>query len=446
MHASSFENMALCQSRYIAPAMADRDEVLVVDIGGADVNGGYRPLFSESRYNYQAVDIEAAEGVDVVLEDPYVLPYEDHSVDVVLSGQMLEHCEFFWLTFQEMMRVLRKDGLLVLIAPSGGPIHQYPVDCYRFYPDGYRALAKYAGCEVVDLWHDERGPWRDLVGVFSWQPISFAPAPAVLPVPSSTYDRVISPLGTDEEERTSGAQSYLDVLTAAHEVLAPRLYLEIGVRHGRSLQLARGPALGIDPTPEITAELASSVRIVTATSDQYFSGLADQGLANLDLAFIDGMHLFDYALRDFMNIERRAHAGTLVVIDDVLPGHPAQAERDRRTRVWTGDIWKLAALLTHVRPDLTLVTLDTAPTGLLLIAGLDPSNRLLWDQYNPLVRQWSAPQDPPDAVVQRASAVPPDAPEVMTVLRLLQRCRTESRPTAAVQRLLREQLTEVAPR
>jgi hypothetical protein len=48
------------------------------------------------------------------------------------------------------------------------------------------------------------------------------------------------------------------------------------------------------------------------------------------------MHLFEYALRDFMNVEHCAAPGAIVVIDDIFSSHPAQAERKRRTRAWTG--------------------------------------------------------------------------------------------------------------
>ena len=88
---------------------------------------------------------QAGPGVDIVLDDPYRLPFGDGEVDVVVSGQMLEHCEFFWLSFGEMLRILKPDGYLFLIVPSAGPIHNYPVDCYRFYPDAMKALAKYTG-------------------------------------------------------------------------------------------------------------------------------------------------------------------------------------------------------------------------------------------------------------------------------------------------------------
>src|SRR5688500_5184736 len=114
--------MARCCARYLATD-GRQDERVVLDIGGADVNGGYGPLFHEARFRYTTVDLEAGPGVDVVLEDPYRLPFEDASADIVLSGQMLEHCEFFWLAFAEMVRVLKPDGLLFLIAPSAGPIH-----------------------------------------------------------------------------------------------------------------------------------------------------------------------------------------------------------------------------------------------------------------------------------------------------------------------------------
>jgi SAM-dependent methyltransferase len=143
MHASSMENMARCYQRYVVgSALEQQRRVRVLDLGGSDVNGSYRDIFAHPRYAYTAADIAAGPGVHLVLQDPYRLPIEDGSVDIIISGQMLEHCEFFWLTFAEMVRVLAPGGFIFLIAPSAGPEHRYPVDCYRFYPDAYRALAR----------------------------------------------------------------------------------------------------------------------------------------------------------------------------------------------------------------------------------------------------------------------------------------------------------------
>lgn len=425
MHASSLENMYRCHARYLPPeVLRTRGEMVVLDVGGADVNGGYREVFASPQFCYKTVDLAEGKGVDIVLDDPYRFPLEDGSVDLVLSGQMLEHCEFFWLTFSEMMRVLKPDGFLFLIAPSAGPIHQYPVDCYRFYPDAYRALAKYADCHLLEVWLDERGPWRDLVGIFSWNQMA-PPAGPTLPL------RAMAPLhvapGSAEEEAVGGSAPYLEVLGSLHELLQPPLYLEIGVRHGRSLALAKGPAIGVDPAPEITVgNLPATTRLIELASDDFFRDVAaDVMPGGPDLAFIDGMHLFEYALRDFMHVERMAKPGTLVVIDDIYPSHPAQAERERRTRVWTGDIWKLQRCLSELRPDLILLALDTSPTGLLLIAGLNPTNRTLWDRYNPIVRQYSKAQAPPPEVLQRSGAIDPKDSRVVALAGALRQCRDD---------------------
>jgi predicted O-methyltransferase YrrM len=442
LHASSFENMARCHDRYLGTqAWADGGDRVVVDVGGADVNGGYRPLFDDPRYRYLTVDLAPGEGVDVVLDDPYRLPFDDGSVDVVLSGQMLEHCEFFWLIFAEMLRVLKPDGYLFLIAPSAGPIHEYPVDCYRFYPDAYRALAKYAGCHLHEVWLDERGPWRDLVGVFAKHPPTGAVASRSLSALHALAPTVVAP-GSAEEETTRGSVPYVQMLQALHETLQPTLYLESGVRRGRSLALARGPAIGVDPAPELAEQaLPADTRVFTVASDDFFRDLAAQAMPVApELAFIDGMHRFEYALRDFMHVERLAAPTTLVVVDDIFPSHPAQAERTRRTRVWTGDIWKLASCLAELRPDLVLIPLDTAPTGLLLVAGLDPGNRVLWDRYNPVVRRFSAEQAPPAAVLQRSGALAPDDPRVAAVLATLRQCRDAGAGRARVVASLRAAL------
>jgi SAM-dependent methyltransferase len=441
LHASSFENMARCHDRYLGTqAWAGGGERLVVDVGGADVNGGYRPIFDDPRYRYLTVDLAAGEGVDVVLDDPYRLPFADGSVDVVLSGQMLEHCEFFWLTFAEMMRVLKPEGYLFLIAPSAGPIHEYPVDCYRFYPDAYRALAKHAGCHLHEVWLDERGPWRDLVGVFAKHPPTGDAVTRSTSAMRALAPTTVAP-GSVEEEATRGAVPYLQVLQTLHDALQPSLYLEIGVRRGRSLALARGPAIGVDPAPELAEALPESTRLFQVASDDFFRDLAAQEMkVSPDLVFIDGMHLFEYALRDFMHVERRATPTTLVVIDDIYPSHPAQAERNRRTRVWTGDIWKLASCLAELRPDLLLLPLDAAPTGLLLVAGLDRDNRVLWNQYNPIVRRFRAEQAPPASVLQRTGVLAADDPGVARVLAALRNGRETGANKARVAAALRAAL------
>lgn len=439
MHASSMENMQRCRTRFLPPEVLERrGRIRVLDVGGADVNGGYRSIFDDARIEYRTVDIAPGEGVDIVLEDPYRYPLADASVDVVLSGQMLEHCEFFWLAFAEMMRVLKPDGLLFLIAPSAGPIHRYPVDCYRFYPDAYRALAKHAGCHLLETWLDERGPWRDLVGVFSKQPISIPASDSPVTLPLAPVD--VAP-GTEAEEQMRGDMPYLEFLGNVHEVLKPSNYLEIGVRRGASLRLAKCPALGVDPAPEVEGPLPDGVRLVKATSDDFFrsrAGMLVDGPP--DLVFIDGMHLFEFVLRDFMHVERLSSPGTLVVVDDVFPSHPAQAERKRRTRVWTGDVWKLQQCLAEKRGDLVLVPVNTGPTGLLLIAGLNPSDKVLWDAYNPIVRRYVEMDGPPEAVLSRENALSPASPLAMELVGAIRQLRESRSHAATVRKELRAML------
>ena len=96
---------------------------------------------------------------------------KDKSFDCVVCGQMFEHCEFFWLSMLEIYRILKPNGICCIIAPSGGPEHRYPVDCYRFYPDGLTAVARYAHLEVLEAyaqWNEDIYPdmdhdWRDCV-------------------------------------------------------------------------------------------------------------------------------------------------------------------------------------------------------------------------------------------------------------------------------------------
>jgi hypothetical protein len=210
----------------------------------------------------------------------------------------------------------------------------------------------------------------------------------------------------------AGEMPYLEFLAGLHRAVRPRTYLEIGIRSGSSLALSRSRSVGIDPDFNVREQLSCPVTLARTTSDEYFASpdpLGPLGGTPPDLAFIDGMHLFEFALRDFINVERNASWSSVVVFDDVLPRRQEHAARDRHTRTWTGDVFKIVPVLRAYRPDLTLLLADTAPTGLLLVLGLDPTSTVLQDNYDAIVADHVAP-DPqvvPEEFLVRRDALDP---------------------------------------
>jgi hypothetical protein len=210
---------------------------------------------------------------------------------------------------------------------------------------------------------------------------------------------------------------YLDFLGRLHARISPRTYLEIGIRTGGSLALSRVPSIGIDPAFAVTSEIAAPARLFRTTSDEYFQ--REQPLepfdnAPIDLAFIDGMHLSEFALRDFINVEKHCHWASVVVFDDMLPRTIDEAARDRHTVQWTGDVYKVIGILRRLRPDLTLTVVGTKPTGLLIVSGLDPDSRVLEDAYPELEAECLSPdpQNVPSDLLAWTGALEPE--EVLT--------------------------------
>ena len=169
MHPSSYDKMARFRRDYLDART--RERLTIYDIGSQDINGSYRPLFSEPAWRYIGVDMAPGNNVDLVLKNPYDWrEIAAGSADVVVSGQTFEHTEFFWETTAQIARALKIGGLCCILAPSAGPEHRFPVDCWRVYPDGMRAVARYAGLEVLEAvtqWEDlpeydnESNKWHD---------------------------------------------------------------------------------------------------------------------------------------------------------------------------------------------------------------------------------------------------------------------------------------------
>src|SRR3954451_9037071 len=183
---------------------------------------------------------------------------------------------------------------------------------------------------------------------------------------------------------------YLRFLEGLHAAVQPEAYLEIGLRHGDSLALARCPALGVDPAFNVRVQLGENVALLRETSDEFFARpkpLKPLGGRRPDLAFIDGMHLAEFALRDFIGVERLSRWTGVAVFDDILPRTVEEAARGRRTRAWTGDVYKILAILARHRPDLICLRVGTDPTGLLVVLGLDPGSSVLRARYDAILEE-----------------------------------------------------------
>lgn len=198
MHNSSLVNM----KRFVETHLAERagQPLRIADIGSHDVNGSCKPLFASPGWTYVGVDMAPGRNVDLVLGDRYHWgEIATGSFDVVVSGQAFEQVEYFWLTAVELARILRPGGLLCLIAPSGDCEHPNPTNRWRFHPDGMRALARYAGLEVVEAYaqsdrtqHPDGDPVRRdcvLVARRPWQ-AEGAPAGVVASQPAQPPDTV----------------------------------------------------------------------------------------------------------------------------------------------------------------------------------------------------------------------------------------------------------------
>jgi hypothetical protein len=102
------------------------------------------------------------------------------------------------------------------------------------------------------------------------------------------------------------------------------------------------------------------------------------------------MHHFEYALRDFMHLEKHCTSQSTILIHDCYPLDRASASRERTTDFWSGDIWRMIVLLKKVRPDLAISVVGTRPTGLGIIRNLDPASHVIDDNLDALCAEFLA--------------------------------------------------------
>ena len=189
--------------------------------------------------------------------------------------------------------------------------------------------------------------------------------------------------------------SYYDWLGVILQSVQPAVALEIGVFDGKSLALYKPPTqvIAIDPEPRATVSLAALTFVFPEESDFFFKQLSKRQEwlpRGIDYSFIDGLHTFPQALRDFINCEAFSNPGAVCVLHDTIPLNELTQRPERESGFYTGDIWKRVVCLIRHRPDLTIWTLPCPPSGLTVISGLDRNNRSLQVEYPAILAEYDA--------------------------------------------------------
>jgi SAM-dependent methyltransferase len=81
-------------------------------------------------------DLRGGSGVDI-LGDIEGLPYHPNSIGTLLCFDTIEHVWDVHAAFQEIDRVLKKDGIAVITSVFNFKIHNYPHDFWRFTPEAF---------------------------------------------------------------------------------------------------------------------------------------------------------------------------------------------------------------------------------------------------------------------------------------------------------------------
>lgn len=150
--------------RQIDKYLDPNQQLRILDAGSRDAQNGqypsYRSLCQNPNWEYVGLDIEPGLNVDLVVEPHNYGIHEEF--DVVISGQMVEHCEWPWTVFEQIAAALKPGGIHINIMPSSGPYH-CPPDRWRYLPESAAALCRWASLEVLEIHSRTDSQWNNTV-------------------------------------------------------------------------------------------------------------------------------------------------------------------------------------------------------------------------------------------------------------------------------------------
>jgi len=134
---------------------ASRFEGFVLDVGGG--NGRYRRLFRHVQ-RYVILDKDALQNPDIIASVESI-PLESNSVDGIICTQVLGDVWDVQKAIDEIIRVLKPGGLLMLTESCVAELHDEPHDYWRFSGEVFTRLVG-GTCDVLVM--EPRGGYYSL--------------------------------------------------------------------------------------------------------------------------------------------------------------------------------------------------------------------------------------------------------------------------------------------
>jgi ubiquinone/menaquinone biosynthesis C-methylase UbiE len=124
-----------------------KSNMRVLEIGPNSHPSDFQAILNDASIKWETLDIFQSEKLTYVAENEYSFPIPDNSFDIVISAQVIEHVREIWTWMKELSRVCKVNGFVITINPVSYPYHEAPVDCWRIYPEGMKALYSQAGLD-----------------------------------------------------------------------------------------------------------------------------------------------------------------------------------------------------------------------------------------------------------------------------------------------------------
>ncbi len=139
-----------------------------LQVAGQEGFADLRPFFSGKKY--VGADMRKGPGVDVLL-NLHNIDLPSKSVGTALVLDTFEHVEYPRKAIDELYRILKPNGIIIISSVMNFPIHDHPADYWRFTPEAFKSLLHQFHSSVVDFAGQTNFP-HTVVGIGFKGPVS----------------------------------------------------------------------------------------------------------------------------------------------------------------------------------------------------------------------------------------------------------------------------------